>query len=402
MQDSLSSPVLRLALVTGGLPLGGSTTFLCNLAGELVRREIPAEVLSFEHANPLASDFRRLNIPVLCLDDRRFIFEDRMQAVLRRLGEFKPSVVVANLGTTSFEVLRYVPAGIFRIGMVHADDSIVHAIVRHYAGVVDLMVVVSETIWHKIENHAGFAGVPVKYLPLGVRMPENGMVRKPGSGAPLRILYLGRLAQAQKRVRLFPQILDRLQSSGIPFHWTIVGEGEEKEFLEQAMKSAPRQTISFLGKIAYDQVPETLRAHDIFLLASDYEGLPLSLLEAMGHGLVPVVSDLASGIPEVVDATNGILVSVNDVEGYGRAIIYLHEHRDELAAKSAAARARVQTEFSVEAMTDRWLAAFPKEPPVIGAWPANWKIKPVLAARHPIYFSPPMRVFRRLAARFRR
>jgi hypothetical protein len=115
-----------------------------------------------------------------------------------------------------------------------------------------------------------------------------------------------------------------------------------------------------------------------------------------------VVSDLESGIRDVVDATNGMLVPVNDVGGYARAIIHLHEHREELAAKSIAARARVQKEFSVAAMTDRWLTAFPKEPPAIGAWPANWKIKPLLVARYPIYFSPPMRVLRRLAARFRR
>jgi hypothetical protein len=120
----------------------------------------------------------------------------------------------------------------------------------------------------------------------------------------------------------------------------------------------------------------------------------------MGYGLVPVVSDLESGVSEVVDATNGVLVPVNDVEGYARAIVHLHQHRDELAAKSAAARARVKTEFSVGAMADRWLAAFPTPVPV-SEWPNNWNIKAPLTARHPIYFSPPMRVIRRLAAKFR-
>jgi hypothetical protein len=95
-------------------------------------------------------------------------------------------------------------------------------------------------------------------------------------------------------------------------------------------------------------------------------------------------------------------VPVDDVAGYARAIIHLHGHRDELAAKSAAARARVQTEFSVAAMTDRWLAAFPKTFPTIGGWPSRWKIRPPLPARHPIYFSPPVRVIRRLAAQFRK
>ena len=137
-------------------------------------------------------------------------------------------------------------------------------------------------------------------------------------------------------------------------------------------------------------------------LASDYaKGLPLSLLEAMGEGLVPVVSDLPSGIPEVVNDGNGILVPIDDVTGYARGIIHLHEHRGELAAKSLAARARVKAEFSVEAMTERWLSVFSKAFPQIGEWPSRWKIQAPLPARHPIYFSPPMRVIRRLAMKFR-
>src|SRR4051812_11957826 len=88
---------LRVAFVTGNLQLGGSTTFLCNLSGELQRRGIPVEVLSFETENPLASDFSRLNVSIFTQDQRRFIFEDRLLAILRRLGEFKPAVVIANL-----------------------------------------------------------------------------------------------------------------------------------------------------------------------------------------------------------------------------------------------------------------------------------------------------------------
>jgi glycosyltransferase involved in cell wall biosynthesis len=392
---------IRIALVTGSVGLGGSTTFLCNLAGELVRRNFPARVLSFERGNPLASDFERLGVPVLCLDDRRIIFEDRMKIILQNLKQFQPTVVLANLGAVSFEVLRYVPSGVFRIGIAQSDDPLVYEMIGHYAGHLDLLAVVSETMRRKAAAMPEFARVPVRCLPYGVPMPEENPMPTTDGGKPLRILYLGRLGREQKRVHLFPQILARLKSSGIPFHWTIAGEGDEKTALEQAMQSSPTQTVSFPGKISYAQVPELLRVHDIFLLASDYEGLPLSLLEAMGCGLVPVVSDLESGIRDVVDAMTGIPVPVNDVPGYARAIIHLHEHRDELAAKSAAARARVKSEFSVAAMTDRWLAALPQNAPAISRWPDDWKIQPPLAIRHPVYYSPPVRVLRRLAKKFR-
>ena len=51
----------------------------------------------------------------------------------------------------------------------------------------------------------------------------------------------------------------------------------------------------------------------------------MSLLESMAHGLVPVVSDIESGIREVVDSNNGIRVAIDDIPGYAKAIIHLHE-----------------------------------------------------------------------------
>jgi hypothetical protein len=77
----------------------------------------------------------------------------------------------------------------------------------------------------------------------------------------------------------------------------------------------------------------------------------------------------------------------------------MHEHREELAAKSAAARERVRQKFSVEAMTDRWLAEFPQTPGPASEWPTDWNIKPPLTA-HPVVYSPALRFLRRLAKKF--
>lgn|SRR5487761_2402258 len=393
----------RIALVSGGIGLGGSTTFLVNFAGELVRRKIPVAVFSLEANNPLASDFQSLGVPVLCLDEHRMIFEDRLKIVLENLRRFQPTVVVSTLGAASFEVLRYLPGGIFRIGMGQADDPIVYDMMRHYAPWMNLAAMVSQAMKEKAAALPEFARVPAAYLPYGVPMcPATELpVRLPS--APVRILYLGRLGREQKRVQLFPEILRQLCASNMPFHWTIAGDGEERAFLEASLKPAsPAQTVSFAGPVRYADVPAVLKQHDVFLLASDYEGLPLSLLEAMGYGLVPVVSDLKSGIPEVVDVRNGCLVPVNDVAGYARAISHLHEHRDELAAKSAAARRRVQKEFSVAAMTDRWLAALPSSSAIIEPWPERWKITSPLVAKNPFHFSPLVRALRRVAARLRK
>jgi hypothetical protein len=388
----------RIALVTGGLPFGGSTTFLVNFAGELVRRKIPVKVLSLEWDNPLGGDFQKQNIPLTRFDDRKMILEDRLSATLRELADFQPTVIAATLGSVSFEILRYVPPGVFRIGMGQSDDPNVYNMMRRYTQWMDLAAMVSQGMKQKVSAMPEYAKVPVAYLPLGVPMCAAEEIPARNPSAPLRILYLGRLGREQKRVHLFPEILKHLRASGMPFEWTIAGEGEERSHLEANLKSeSPHQTVTFTGPIPYAEVSALLKRHDIYLLASDYEGLPLSLLEAMGHGLVPVVSDLKSGIPEVVDTVNGMLVPIHETAGYANAIFHLHQHREEWAAKSAAARTRVVREFSVAAMADRWLGAFPNPPGTKAVWPKRFSVKAPLEAEKAFYFSPPVRILRRAA-----
>jgi len=381
------------------LGFGGSTTFLCNLAGELVRRGVPVLVVSPESENVFASDFQAGGARVI-VQQRRLIFEDRLHSVLQTLAEFQPTVVVGCVGADSYEVLRYVPAGVQRLAIIQTDHPSLYDTALPYAGCLDAIVGISTKITQRLAEMSVFRSVAKLCLLHGVTMPSTPKPR--GTGAdPLRILYLGRIMDPQKRVYLFPRILADLRKSGIPFRWTIVGQGDKRAELERAMLSTPDQQVNFTGAVPNAQVAAILDQHDIFLLASDAEGLPISLLEAMAHGVVPVVSDLASGIREVVDASNGLLVSVDDVSGYARSIIHLHEHRDDLTAKSAAAHMRVQKDFSVATMTDRWLAAFPPTSAAPPVWPQRWNISAPLAAKNKFHFSPPMRALRRIAVKLR-
>ncbi|MST93997.1 MAG: glycosyltransferase [Pedosphaera sp.] len=390
----------RVALVTGGLLMGGSSTFVLNLAGELARRNVPAGVFCFERENDLAADFRAVNVPVFSFDGRALIFEDKLARVLGAVREFRPTVVLANIGTPSFEVLRYLPRGVFRCGIVHADLPSVYDSLRRYAPVLDAMAVVSQLIREKVHALPEFARVAVPYLPLGVPMPAQLPPRV--FTGPLRVLYLGRLAREQKRVHLFPQILADLRRSGVPFHWTIAGEGPEGGWLRGNLGSGgPGQTVTFRGPVAFADVPELMSEHDVFLLASDYEGLPLTMLEAMGSGVVPVVSDLPSGVRDVVDENNGWRVAPENVAGYSEAIIALHGDRKGMAALSAAARQKVYPHFALAGMGDRWLGSFPAGAGAWEPWPERFQIRAPLWVANGSRYQPAGRMFRRWMKRLR-
>jgi glycosyltransferase involved in cell wall biosynthesis len=158
----------------------------------------------------------------------------------------------------------------------------------------------------------------------------------------------------------------------------------------------PRPAYSFTGKLPYEQIPNLLMKNDVFLLVSDYEGLPLSLVEAMGCGLIPVVSDLPSGIRELVDDTTGKRVDPGNIAGYADAIAWLHQNRATMEQLSSNSCARVRREFSVEAMTDRWLAALPEKPESDVSWPSHWSIKPPVGAEQMFRFSWAGRLIRRM------
>jgi len=69
-------------------------------------------------------------------------------------------------------------------------------------------------------------------------------------------------------------------------------------------------------------VPEFLLNNDVFVLLSDTEGLPLSLIEAMGHGLVPIASDIPSGVAELIQPPDAMvfLTPIGDVRAVATVV----------------------------------------------------------------------------------
>jgi glycosyltransferase involved in cell wall biosynthesis len=100
-----------------------------------------------------------------------------------------------------------------------------------------------------------------------------------------------------------------------------------------------------------DDVRPFLAAFDVFLMSSDYEGLPIALLEAMAAA-VPVVATGVGGIPEVVRPGHGILVGVGDVDGLARETVSLLGDPTRRAQLGQAGRARVRAVASIARMAD--------------------------------------------------
>jgi glycosyltransferase involved in cell wall biosynthesis len=131
----------------------------------------------------------------------------------------------------------------------------------------------------------------------------------------------------------------------------LVGEGRERPGLEaQARALGVAERVRFLGH--RDDVPELLAACDVFVLPSRYEGLPLSVLEAMAAAK-PVVATAIEGTDEVVlHGETGLLVPPAAPSALAQGIRAVLADRALAARMGQAGRARVCREFSTNRMID--------------------------------------------------
>lgn len=130
-------------------------------------------------------------------------------------------------------------------------------------------------------------------------------------------------------------------------HLLVIGDGHLRSQLEQQVINLKLQErVRFLG--ARRDLGNILSAIDIFAMPSLWEGLPLSMVLAMGAGL-PVVATRVAGIPEVVhDGETGLLIPPADPAALGSALAKL-VHQPELRARiGAAARAFATPRFGVD------------------------------------------------------
>jgi glycosyltransferase involved in cell wall biosynthesis len=136
----------------------------------------------------------------------------------------------------------------------------------------------------------------------------------------------------------------------------MAGEGS---LAEAARRRAERLGVAgrvrFLGVRA--DVAELLSACDIFALASDWEGSPLAVMEAMAAGL-PVVATAVGGVPELVeDGVTGILAPRGDLQALGSALETLAGNPRLRREMGDAARERAKR-FEVSAMVEGYAALF--------------------------------------------
>ena len=170
----------------------------------------------------------------------------------------------------------------------------------------------------------------------------------------LRLIHIGRFNEQKNHEGLlnaFAKIREQIPDCRLD----LIGDGELRETVEQQAKMLGLwESVRFLG--SQSNVYPYLKDADIFLLPSKYEGMPMTIIEAMGTGL-PVVATAVGGVPDMLKQEQSGLLTACEPDAVAEAVIRLAKD-PALRERLGRAAKQESRRFSAETMAERYCAAY--------------------------------------------
>jgi len=304
-------------------------------------------------------------LPVIEIDGTAGSQAARIQAIESAIATQRPDVVLTMRVYDAYAAIdafchrspEHAPR--FVVG-VRAFEAPYFADLRRNASLVDGCVTSGKLIATTCHSFGGIAEDRVFSIAGGVRSPT--IIRdRLGVQTPMKLLYAGRLEQAQKRVHDLIPFVEQLSAKTNAFVLTIVGDGPEESSLTDHLKQwTATQQVRFCGwqdqQALYDKFyPEA----DIFLHFAAWEGVTIAPREAMVHGVVPVISQFTGQAAEgqFVNGLNSLVFPVADTNQAVRHVIRLQNDSALYSELSRNARHSQVGEYTASGAIEKWDAS---------------------------------------------
>lgn len=282
-----------------------------------------------------------------------------------RLWRLRPDVVVTS--SVDAQVIGHLiatRAGASHLTVEHGGPGLPRALhrrllVRMVAPSVDRVIAVSATQLDELRR-LGFRADRIVVIPNGI--PAPAPARPPAAvraeleiGDDCVLALLVATLRPEKRAEVFVEALRRAQALEPRLRGAIAGGGPQLEWVRRLAGATP-DLVRVLGERS--DVADLINAADIVCLTSDFEGLPVTALEAMALSR-PLVATRVGGIPEAVtEGRTGKLVPPGDPEAFAEALIALAKAPAERRSMGEAARSAYRERYTLEAMVNRYLSVF--------------------------------------------
>ena len=357
---------LRILHLITRLPVGGAERLLVDIARGLDPQRFTSIACCIQDRGELAAELEASGIAVHSLDRMRTKrFDWRAIGDLARLMREQRIDVVhshlyhANLYGRLAAWRARVPA-VATVHNTYARRKLHRELLNRWLAHMSARVIaVSEDVRSDLMRYDGIPAQKIVVIHNGIDVGrvQTALTRREARarlGLADEAIVLGCVArlEEQKGHRFLLEALARLNDparGAARFRVVLVGDGRLRAELEQrAAGLGVAAWTMFLG--TRHDVPDILKALDICVMPSLWEGLSVAMLEAMAASLPLVISDV-SGVSQVIgDNEYGIKVPVGDVPALAQTIRALADAPQRRAALGAAARQRVLAKFSAQAM----------------------------------------------------
>jgi len=259
---------------------------------------------------------------------------------LSKIVSDRPGAVVTNFSNELFMLHLYRKKKKTLYFICHDDLYLENA--KKFEFLIDKYIAHNPFYFEEMRRWMPGRAEDVHYFPFGIDLKSGR--RQPNFDKPLRLLFLARLDK-KKGIYDLLEIDQYLFQRGIQVQWTVIGNGpERRDFEDQIKENARFRLFTNLNDAEkYSKLPH----HDIFILPSRLDGVPLAMLETMGAGLVPIIYRFNPGIGMIFPA-EAIIVDPGDINGMARAIHNFDSDRSLLESYSMACTNVIKARFNLE------------------------------------------------------
>ena len=325
-----------IAFISRAADLGGSPEFESRYQQVLDRAAIPAFDLGHDcRRNPLIGAVR-LN---------------------RILKQYRPDILHIHLEYGLLFRLLLWPARILTIYTHHIDRfRRGRALFRLLSLTVDHFIAISRQTDNLLRT---VAGDRVTRIVNAVRFNKSAPSSRAKHGPVVQVLSVGGLFPQKnysRHLRIVAALLKRRPDLADKVRFLIAGDGPERAGLERQIAMRGLAPAASLLGIRSD-VHDLMIRSDLLLMTSDYEGLPITLIEALHAGL-PIVATDVGGCAEVVDhETNGFLAPLEDERALSDYLLRLIDDAELRASFGQEARRKARS-FSIDESAERHLTLY--------------------------------------------
>ena len=329
---------------------GYDVTLLCLLKeNELfyrVHKNIKIEYLTSLHREGHSLIYKAL---------RRFL---SYLALCSAINKLKRSVIISTRNEYSVLISKFASKDNLKIAQLHHDYKVRKGIeddFKYRYANIDYFVLLTDDVRTEVEaimknhnSHTICITIPNFYSSISIPSPKD-TYRKPLA------IAVGRLVPEKGFLRLLDAWTLVQDKVGSQYMLYIIGDGEERTFIESRIKSLSLQsTVKMLGQLPNEDLQVLMQEAKVYCMSSYTEAFPMVLLEAMHNGLPQVAYNVRVGPRNLIqNDVTGFLISDGDKEAFASKIIQLFTDAEKWESMSLSCKRKV-LEFSEDNVIALW------------------------------------------------